>query len=69
MPASAVFALPYVGECRILRPIQRLSARFQGTIVREAERVSRELVTPAGSSHPQARRARRLIAPASSSRP
>ncbi|MBB5080129.1 glycosyltransferase [Nonomuraea endophytica] len=48
----AGFALPYgdksVDECRILPPIQRLSERFQDTIVREAERVSRKLVAPAG---------------------
>ncbi|MFI6299737.1 hypothetical protein ACIBEJ_49640 [Nonomuraea sp. NPDC050790] len=46
------FALPYddksVDECRILPPIQRLSERFQDTIVREAERVSRKLGAPAG---------------------
>jgi glycosyltransferase involved in cell wall biosynthesis len=46
------FSLPYddksIDECRILRPIPRLSKRYRDAVFREAERVSRKVVPPAG---------------------
>ncbi|MEU8352690.1 glycosyltransferase [Streptomyces sp. NPDC048845] len=46
-------ALPYeddsVDECRVLAPVAGLSEQFRDTAVREAERVSRKLVLPAGA--------------------